>query len=347
MKLPDTPLCTEGCARTNRWMSVMLLAITLVAALITGGCATVPATHTATQHDDLVATDLVSAMIQLDELDPITTTLQYSTPATAFGRSVIAGLRQAGYGLQRVDLDHGSAYVSYAMRYAETNSGTVTDYLIQVGDIELRREYRISNGRFYPASLLFITGASDTSQVVIDPALFTQQGGEMSFLSGVQSAHTSLTGIRDIDQARSVPAARGKIPTSSERMDAIRVRHTLSSLNRSASKARLAPVNRQALQQLVLVQPTDNHHFIGINNKRSIHTLLEAFRQGDELVLTACSAVRSETVDTNQYLVRVSEALLYAGVDRNALRQKPCVGTGLSQASHRAIVTIVHHRVQV
>ncbi len=325
------------------WCAVTAVISALV--ILNAGCATAPIHQAQQRHDDLVATDLVGAMIQLSELDPITSTLQYSVPTTSFGRSLIAGLRQAGYGLQRVKIDHGSAYVSYAMRHAETNVGSVTDYLIQIGGIELRREYRMQSGKLFPSSLLFITGAKDTSQVIMNPELFTQQGGQLSFLSGVQSAQTSITGIREITQADSEPAGQGRQRTQGQHMTDIRSKHVLTALARGTRPANLSPVSPQSIKRLVLIQSAGSEPFLGLGNKRAIATLVDQSQQDDAFLLTACGSSVASLTHKDRFLIRVSEALLYAGVSREVISRAPCQQAGVSQGRHVTTVVIELQRV--
>ena len=111
-------------------------------------------------HLQLIATNLIAALVQIPEMRPATATLQVSPPQTAFGNALVRALEDAGFGLQRVSADQGQRYVSYSKRLAETESGVVTDYSLAVGKIKLSREYQVQDQAIYPSSLMNITGTN-------------------------------------------------------------------------------------------------------------------------------------------------------------------------------------------
>lgn len=344
MIVSDNPY-GSGCCHSRQRMGVPLPAMLLmVTMLLITGCASVSHSVKQHPHEALIATDLVGAMVQLAELDPITTTLQYSQPTTAFGVALLTGLEQAGYGLQQVSVDHGPAYVSYAMRYAETNAGVVTDYLVQVGDIELRREYQVSNGQLFPGSLLFITGARDTSKVIMNPALFTSQRGVPSFLSGIQSAHSSPSAIREITPDSALVQTSSASRTLGQQLADIRSQHVWRTVDSLRTDDISENPMRRALQRLVLVQPAGNGPFLGEQNKDAIRTLLNGFKPGDEFVLSACGANKGAADLKKQQLIRISEALLYAGVARESIRRRDCGHLSAFHGSGVTTVTIEHRR---
>ena len=80
------------------------------------------------ENNEIVASNLVFVLAQLDELRPIQTTLQIEEPATRLGKTVLATLRDAGYGIQKVESDVGHNYVRYKFEESTTERGQVTRY---------------------------------------------------------------------------------------------------------------------------------------------------------------------------------------------------------------------------
>jgi len=117
-----------------------------------GGDESALAEVTVSELDQLarVSTSLVVTLVQHPELDPLTTTIQFSLPSSAFGNTLLRALEDAGYGIQQVEADQGERYVAYRRRFAETDRGPVTDYEISVGDVRLRREFVHAAGSVYP-----------------------------------------------------------------------------------------------------------------------------------------------------------------------------------------------------
>jgi len=159
-------------------------------------------------HLQLIATNMVSTLVQIPSMQSGTVTLQVNDPQTAYGNAIVRALEDGGFGLQRVSADQGQNYVSYSKRLSETESGFVTDYDLTVGKLTLRREYSTVDALIFPSSLMSIDGTDSISNIELADEIFSEQGGnDDAFISGVQlegepnpDLQVRTVDIRDFEQ---------------------------------------------------------------------------------------------------------------------------------------------------
>lgn len=159
------------------WVSI------LGGALLLGSCATKEVVEDSQVVQDvkngLVVRDFLVAISQV--YDPIMTTVQLNTPVTDFGIELENGLRQMGYGMQRVTSDHGPTFLSYSKTVSENNRNIATArYKIYVGDIGLERTYAVSEeGGIAPNGPMIVTGTE--KHIVLNGDLFPGQSVELEY----------------------------------------------------------------------------------------------------------------------------------------------------------------------
>jgi len=127
----------------------------------------------------LIARDLLVAASQI--FNPIETTVQLNTPTTAFGEELEVGLREVGFGVQRVASDQGDNFFSYNKTTSE-NSGEIptTSYQLFIGDIGFERTYvAMSDGVIAPVGPMTVYGTEEPIQ--LSPELFPGQSVEVSY----------------------------------------------------------------------------------------------------------------------------------------------------------------------
>lgn len=294
---------------------------------------------------ELVVTDLVAALIQVPSLNPSTTTLQMSEPNSDLGRVLLTALENAGYGLQLVDAEQGSSYVSYAVRTAETEAGIVNDYLISVDEIELRREYNTTETGIYPSSLLFVKGVENPDNIVLSEKMFTEQGGGQLFLSGVDPGRR---GIRNPEQIREVFTDDTLRTNESSRLDQVEIfdqaRDSTFAVAKEQQRKNLSGLS--SYQRVVLMFPDNSELNLGAGNKVAVRKLLEKFVSGDVLDITACDDIDGRNEMAERRAIRVKEEFLSHGVPANAIRRAECTRTNYRHHSDDSPtpVTIVHYR---
>lgn len=271
----------------------------------------------------LVVTDLVSAMVQLDPLNPITTTLQMAEAETPFGEMLRSAIEIAGYGLQIVSGDQGPNYVSYAVRQAQTDGGDVNDYLIRINDIEVRREYNFTSTGVYPASVMYITGVEqDLGKLQLNDHIFSEQGGDEFFVSGVENESTDgfTDDIREViadDSSRIVSGRRTDQQQiiSRTREQAAESEHELEYQVLSGMKP---------LKRLVVLFPDNESLFIGAGNKLAIAKLLDDLEEGDLFEIRACDDIDGTNEMADKRAIRIKEEFAGHGFPGRRVLRAPC-----------------------
>ena len=109
--------------------------------------------------DDVALDDLVRALVQYR--DPINTTLQASLEMTTGleNEPLLAILSELGYGLQLVDADQGSNLLHHEVDIIQTSESPSRRHTLQVGQLELSREYATLDKITRPISPLRVAGS--------------------------------------------------------------------------------------------------------------------------------------------------------------------------------------------
>jgi len=159
------------------WMSI------LGSVLLLSSCAT-----NNTVQDSAVVKDVKNGLVVRDFLvaisqvfDPIMTTVQLNAPVTDFGLELENGLREMGYGMQRVTSDHGPTFLSYSKTVSENNRSIATArYKLYIGDIGMERTYAVlDGGGIAPNGPMIVTGTE--RQIVLNGDLFPGQSVEVQY----------------------------------------------------------------------------------------------------------------------------------------------------------------------
>lgn len=148
----------------------------------------------------VVARDLLFAMAQV--LPSSDTTIQHSEPNSEFGQELLNGLREMGYGLQRMQADQGPRYMSYSelSRSTSSHGGTAT-YSLFVGDVGFERVYvNVDDNRIAPLGPITVFGTQQ--QLVLNDQLFPGGSLEVSYATSTEPEidPTAITAITVIDE---------------------------------------------------------------------------------------------------------------------------------------------------
>ena len=294
----------------------------------------------------LIATNLVSALVQIPELAPGVATLQVNRPDTAFGNAVVRALEDAGYGLQLVADDRGRHYVGYARRVAETEIGEVVDYRLAVGEVALTREFAVEDdGSVFPASLLRIEGVDPLPAIELADGVFREQGGTpRSFVSGTRGIG-GTGGAPTIDTVEvfdydALPPERRTAPV--EVLARSRERGALAA--DAAATPDLDDYVRHRRTVLIFEDPDTS--FLGAPNKRAVRLLAREVVPGDLFVIRSCRDFDGEDAAAMRRGLRVEEELVGLGVAPEATWIAPCVGSNYRHASDDSPVPVelFHYR---
>jgi len=297
------------------------------------------------RRSQLISTNLVSALVQIPEMQLGTTTLQISSPKTVFGNTLIRALEDAGFGIQRVTADQGLNYVTYGKRYSETDAGPVTDYSVAIGDIEVRREYDSTRNGVFPRSIMFVSGTKRVIDIELDDSIFIEQGGSgESFISGVgndsldgQSAGIKSVTVNDYD----------KTPIN-KRTEQMRV--LTAARNRyyqeSAGDAHNELSGYDKLRRTVMMFENKATRVMGRGNKTAVRLLVREYKLGDIYSISACTDADGKDKASEVRAVRALEEFVGYGVSPIAIRVEPCIRASYRHSSDDApvAVTVSHYR---
>ena len=292
---------------------------------------------------NLVAINLVSVLLQIPELQPMSVSLQVARPNTAFGNVLIKVLEDAGFALQLVKDDQGSYYVSYGRRFSETDSGPVTDFNVTIGDIQLIREFVEKPNGIFPASLMTIRGTAYIEDIQVPDTIFKEQGGEReadSFVSGARSEDATSAEITQVsvNAFDKLPVekqtTRSKVIEEARQhyFDADRISPELSNFDRH--------------RRTVLVFDNTDSLYLGSANKTSTRLLAREYNDGDLLVVKACSDVDGTNEQAHTRAIRVEEEFIGYAVPQSSVYLAPCSRTNYRHSADNSPVPVevVHYR---
>jgi len=322
-------------------------AFTLLASVALGGCATVdaarervagwimPATTAPTvgaAEHDAIARNLVYTLVQIEGLDPFSTSLAYRAPRTPFGATVLQRLRDAGYGVRIVDAANPAPVVAARLGESISSTGRAIVASLQLGAVTIEREYGSPEGSLVPLSDMRLEGTAADGVVLNDDAVFgddTRAAFTSLAIAGADAA-PALRSLDDIDRllARVSGPDEGAAPEASRSAFARSVRENL--LTRGESNYVELFADYTDLSRDVLIFPRGDIHRLGEENKRRLAKVLERFDPStDVLSLVGCSHGRTEIPGGNAFLantraVRVKEELAFMGMDTANVLDEGC-----------------------
>ncbi len=295
----------------------------------------------------LIASNLVSALVQIPELQPAVVTLQVSRAETAFGNTLIRALENAGFGLQLVSADQGKNYVSYGKRFSETDSGPITDYDIAIGKLHVRREYITTDTGIFPSSLMAVSGTQQATDIVLNDAIFREQGGAGdTFISGVQTEDDlrvrPVISEVDVNEYDTTPEAKRTSQTAI--FDEAKKRFF-------ETESQRAPVDFSAYQRsrrAVLIFSNNKTMMMGPGNKQAVRLMVREYLPGDIFVVTACTDVDGENENARVRGIRVEQEFASHGVPVDAVALAECIRASYRHESDNSEVPVevVHYRIK-
>ena len=269
-----------------------------------------------TQHDELIAIDLVNALLQFKGMHPADTRLKMTRTNTGFSTALHAVLGVAGYTMHGQAQLRSQMLTSHVERGRKELTGHHRTYMLSVGTIKIKRDYFLQDWGVTPSSNLYVQGA-DASQIILNDDLFFDQAPTQSVAARAPTR-----------QLQASPAA----PTS------------LSSRNMLVDQARIDRQNMYDIggsnfgqifdefydvSKISVVFSNDSMR-LGRSGKTSINQFLSTYNRDTDVVsVVGCSHGRTSIQDGNKRLAigradRVAEALLYAGVPENKVLEEGC-----------------------
>jgi len=291
---------------------------------------------------DLVATNLVSVLVQVPELEPFTTTFQVTRPSSAFGTVLVRRMEDAGLALQLVSSDQGLHYVSYGQSFSVTDTGSVFVYSIAVNEFELSRDFIVKSDGIFPASLVSIDGSRFTDAIEIDDSIFTEQGGDDTFISGVRTADARAASIEEV------------VVNDFDRLPDDKLRRSESVINDAKRRFYLADAKRSPpdltgfdrYRRTVLIFDDKSSLSLGEANKRSLRLLVREFDDNDVLLIKACNDVDGVNAVAQDRAIRVEEEFTGYRIPITSVYIAPCAQTNYRHPADNSPVPVevVHYR---
>ncbi len=293
----------------------------------------------------LIATNMVSTLVQIPSMRSGTITLQINDPKTAYGNAIVRALEDAGFGLQRVSADQGQNYVSYSKRLSETEAGFVTDYELSAGKITLQREYSLQGDRIYPSSLMNIDGEVSIADIELADAIFAEQGGANdSFISGVQLSGEPdpNLAVRTVDVRTYDEVPLDRRTPQNEVFENARQRFFEIQANKEAPN--LDRYNKH--RRTVLIFDDSTTQIMGDANKLAVRLLVREFGDNDLLLIKACLDADGKNTAALNRAIRVEQELLGYGVPQQSTFIAPCSRASYRHASDDSPepVELIHYR---
>lgn len=296
-------------------------------------------------HLQLIATNMVSTLIQIPSMRSGAITLQINKPVTAYGNALVRAMEDAGFGLQKVSADQGQNYVSYSKRLSETESGIVKDYELSVGRLSLRREYSVEGNQIYPSSLLIIDGVNSINDIELADTIFVEQGGRRdTFISGVQlegepdpRLAVKTVDVRDYNE---LPADKRSAQT--QVFEDARRQFFETQVRRATPRLERMRKHRRT----VLIFDDNKTTIMGQANKQAVRLLARGFSDDDIMLIKACLDADGKNESDLDRAIRVEQELLSYGIPSEATFITPCARASYRHASDDSPspVELVHYQ---
>jgi len=308
------------------------------------------------EQAEMIATDLVSAMMQLSEFPPWATTIQLSDSTSEFGQALRKTLKASGYGVQNVDSDIGNNNLTSKRALNGSGDNQRVRYNVTIRDITLAREFEVDENRIWPKTPIYITGTSP-QRITPNDDLFRQQGRAgaqaVMFPSGVEFFDKNGTVVEYQKRyVRVTPESERSFEDSISHqriLIAARSRALFTSKVNNSVDVRNWPAYKQVLLQF----PSENTSILGAFNKTAIKKLLQEFDASlHGLSLTGCASNKSllwdgTELDSLDRQRRVFDELLVSGIPLERVRENGCFGSEFSnELPKNSVILTLRVRVE-
>jgi len=267
-------------------------------------------------NNDLVASNLIFALTQLDEVRPLQTTIQINEPITELGKTIEGRLRDAGYGIQKVRSDQGPHYVRYKYEDSTTEKGAVTRYTMSIGSLIVERDFSVEGGSILPDSAMVITGAEETD-IELNDNIFAGTGtsyeDDVIFEAAAEPVITEV----GTDNPRLVNANQGVQSIKKNLYD-----------TRTSNYAGLF-ADYEDVESEILIFANDSMN-LGKKNKDVVKRYVSRMNPDTDVIsVIGCSHGKSSIANGNSVLAigranRVKEAFVIAGVEYGKVLDEGC-----------------------
>lgn len=347
----------------NAGVQQTVKALTLLGSLgLAAGCATTGALlggGSDKPDPDIIAQDLVYTLTQVPALHPLKTTLQVSDPITPFGDSVVAHLKEAGYGMQRVAADHGPHYLRYRNEFAESETGERRIYSVSIGEVSVERDYVVSGSETVPGSAQIVRGA-DSTPIEPNESLYgesvSEQFRQVRFVSDGEPEirDMRLASMRPAigDDVVSIAAASPAVaPTLAETRADITFKSLVKRNMDELMTSNFADLfaDYEDIESDVLMFPNDSLRLGEANKETIARYVRELDPATDVLSVVGCSHGQTNINNGNELLAigranRVKEAFMFAGISHDQVLEESCWASDYNEEFPRRGVVLTLKR---
>ena len=301
-------------------MKYLRIGLTFLALLISAGCSILPNNDedgiSATNDQyRLIAENLVNTLVQIDETNPLATTVQMVKPSNALGEYVFKSVEDHGYGIQLVTGDLGDSYLSYAHQASVDENGFRNTYILSVGKVIIERDYKKEENGVIPISAMVVT-ASSSQDINIDDTMFPNL------------EDSSVSRAEFITSAKPVIVSLVKPKLSATKHIVVSHDHANIFDSGHSNYTELFDQYYDIEKQTIIF---DNDSMVlGKNNKAKIDRLRNNINNETDIVsVVGCSHGKTNIVNGNQILAegrtqRVKEAFLFAGTQPELIMDEAC-----------------------
>lgn len=296
----------------------------------------------------VIATDLVSSLVQLSELSPFSTTLQVNRPIADFGHELVSALRYSGYGIQIVPEDQGLNYLNYVTTRAIEQEETYHTFKVLVRDMTISRTFIKQGDKYIPSSPVRITGAP-AQRIIVNDDIYRHFIGDAEFPSGVTFIDTDGQLVYYDPRLVVSTDAMRRNGNDQIKTEMVLVHARANVFTKSRILANKQEFNFEPYKQVALrFQPQSLD--LGNKNKEAIRTMLESFDEnGFRFSITACSVGKSLLWDGTESIAlergqRVRQELLSSNVSIEHTRDEGCFSTKYSEDLPRRTVILTLER---
>lgn len=299
------------------------------------------------QNDELIAIDLVNALVQFNGMHPANAQLTMTPSNTGFTSALQSVLSAAGYSIGGKARQSSSLVTSYIEQGKQELTGHHRTYMLIVGTIKIKRDYFLQDWGVTPSSNLYVQGA-DASQIILNDDIFDQPTTQLvADRALTQQAPKSSSELVANTNSQSLDTTAGTVSSAIPAVSMPSPVVTLASASSRDLLVNRARVDRQNMYEIggsnfsqvfdefynvsktTVVFANDSMR-LGQSGKVSINQFLTTFNRDTDVVsVVGCSHGRTSIEDGNKRLAigradRVAEALLYAGIPENKVLEEGC-----------------------
>lgn len=355
-KLQQDPIANEGWIDNH--MKGLVISVCLF--ILVSGCSSmgrepnpeqVPLVGDAAA--DKIVADLSGVLAQL--FDPLDVTIQFSNPKTAYGRVVVASLRELSFGMQRVKQDQGARFLQYS-ESVSTGSSRENEYLYQIsmGDVRVERKYALKGGNVYPLAPMVVRGSRKSAS--LDTNLFDTTSDDLDFINQidyreVELAEITVPRISLVTDKLVEEIASSTLDLPNEfGVNATNKRTKNIYYTNESNFSSITRNYEEVFRDVVLFG--DDSMRLGRTGKRQVREVLSVFEQETDFInLIGCSQGVTKREGGNEALAlgrakRVFDEFVSLGVPKTNLLDEGCWAPEASQARYpgRAVVVVVKRR---